>query len=362
MPDTTSDVLTDVRDLLDALVHERASPEAARARLLPLRARHPGADIDLVWEVQPFDASVHFDALIRPGTGRTVSLSVCREEALPWPLRGLQRWKDSDLVRVNGHVLSVADAVAQLDLLWERAPLMQRLIDHCLVQEQLARKPVDVTDDEVQQAFDGMRRGRGLFHAADLEAWMSDTGVSWDTLEAMATQLARVAKLRERTVGDRVDELLARDLRAFDVIVLATAHARSAQQAAAVQAEARRSGHGVLHAAQAVFAQGGDAPLQTSLRRLRRHQLDPMLARALDSADAAAQAHGATLLVEPPTAGDDSVVAQVLAVEPASPHDPQLHRLAVVKLFDDWLREQRRSASIEWFWGSVEGTREVTGA
>jgi putative peptide maturation system protein len=218
-------------------------------------------------------------------------------------LRGLQRWRDSDLVRVNGHVLSVADAVAQLDLLWQRVPLMQQLIDHCLVQEALARDPVDVTDDEVQEAFDGMRRGRGLFDVADFEAWMKDTGVSWDTLEAMATQLARVARLRERTVGDRVDELLAQDLRAFDVIVLATVHTRSEQQALAVRDMASSGGHAFLQAAQNVYARSSEVPLQTTLRRMRRHQLDAVVERAIGTASETHPAHGAGGVVGPATSG-----------------------------------------------------------
>jgi putative peptide maturation system protein len=361
MPDATPDVLIDVRDYLDALVRERTSPQAASARLQPLRARHPGTDIDLVWEVQSFDGSVHYDALIRPGTNRTLSLSVSPNDSLPWPLRGLQRWTDSDLVRVNGHVLSVADAIAQLDLLWQRTPLMQQLIDHCLVQQALAREPVDVTDDEVQDAFDGMRRGRGLFGVDDLEAWMKDTGVSWDTLEAMATQLARVARLRERTVGDRVDALLVQDLPAFDVIVLATVHTRSEQQALAVRDMASSGGHALLQAAQNVYARSSAMPLQTTLRRMRRHQLDAVVQHAIGIASEAPPAHGVGGVVGPLAAGDGYMLAEVLTVEAAGPNDPQLRRLATIKLHDDWLREQRRTARIEWFWGNVERTGDGTG-
>lgn len=358
MPDSTPAVLDDVYAFLDGLVQERASPDSALARLAGLRARHPGADIDVVWEQQAFDGSTHFDALIRPDAGKTISVSVCRDHALPWPLRGLQRWKDSDLVRVNGVVLSVADAIAQLDVLWERVPLMQRLIDRCLVDEALVREPVDVTDDEIQQALDAMRRGRGLLSVADLEAWMKDSGATWQMLEAMATQLARTAKLRERTVGDRVDEVLAHELSTFDMIAVATAQARSEQTAAAVRDAALRGGRSLLEASQHVFAQRPDGEMETSLRRVRRHRLDA----ALDRAIAAAGGAGDTgQLVGPVPVGDGFMLAQVLAVEPAVPGDPELRRLVAARLFDDWLREQRRSARIEWFWGSVDGTRNVAG-
>ena len=355
MLDSTPAMLHDVYAYLDGLVQDRASPDTAQARLPQLRSRHPGADIDLVWEEQAFDGSMHFDALIRPDATRTISVSVCPNHALPWPLRGLQRWKDSDLVRVNGVVLSVADAIAQLDLLWERVPLMQKLIDRCLVDEALARDPVDVTDEEVQHALDAMRRGRGLLRTADLETWMKDSGVSWHTLETMATQLAQTAKLRERMVGDRVDEVLADDLASFDLIVLATVQTRTEQAAEAVLDSARCGGRGLLHAAQEVFAQGRDGELQTSLRRVRRHQLDAAAERAI----AACDRRGADSFVGPVAVSDGFMLAEVLAVEKAVATDPGLRRLVTTRLYDEWLSEKRRSARIEWFWGSVDGTRSA---
>jgi putative peptide maturation system protein len=351
MPDATPAVLQDVYAYLDALVQEGASPDTARARLQPLRARHPGADIDVVWEEQAFDGSMHFDALIRPGTAQTISLSVCPDRDLPWPLRGLQRWKDSDLLRVNGVVLSVADAIAQLDALWERAPLMQRLIDRCLVDERLSREPLEVSDDEIQHAFDTLRRSRGLLTPAAFEAWMKDSGVSWATLEGMATQLARTARLRERTVGHRVDAVLADDLAGFDLVALATVQTRAAEAAQALREAAVAGGRGLLHAAQEMFARHPD--VQVALRRVRRHQLDNAVARALAAYEADA---GAAL---PPVVavadGEVHLLAEVLQVEPARADDPEVRRAAAARLYEEWLREQRRAARIEWFWGRTDG-------
>ena len=79
-------------------------------------------------------------------------------------------------------------------------------LDRCLIDEALAREPLDVTDDEVQHALDAMRRGRGLLSVAAFEQWMQDSGTTWQALETMATQLARTARFRERTVGHRVEQ------------------------------------------------------------------------------------------------------------------------------------------------------------
>ena len=72
---------------------------------------------------------MHYDALLhRDGEG-TVSLSYCPERTLPWPLRGVQRWSEMNLVRVNATDPEVDQAVALLDFIWDDAPMLKRLVD-----------------------------------------------------------------------------------------------------------------------------------------------------------------------------------------------------------------------------------------
>jgi putative peptide maturation system protein len=264
-------------------------------------------------------------------------------------------------VSVDGVVLSVADAVAQLDMLWERTDLMQRLIDRCLVDAALAREPVDVTDDDVQQALDGMRRGRGLLSVAALEAWMADTGTTWHLLETMATQLARTAKLRERVVGSRIDEALAGDLRSYDVVAMATVRTGSRAAAEAVRDAAGSGGRGLLCEAQQSFASGGEGIAETALRRVRRHELDAAIERAVAAAGIALDEGAAGRMLGPIAVDDGWLLAEVIAVEPARPGDPELRRLVRSRLFDEWLRERRRSARIEWLWGRADGAPDAAG-
>src|SRR5712672_3501561 len=107
MNDSLQLAASEVLDYLLALQHEGVRPREARDRLQPLRGRHPDLQLDLLAEEQTFDQSVHYDALIqRTGEG-TVSLSYCPERALPWPLRGVHRWNEGDLLRINGNVLPV---------------------------------------------------------------------------------------------------------------------------------------------------------------------------------------------------------------------------------------------------------------
>jgi len=93
--------LPELLDYLFALQQESVLPREARGRLQKLRAVHPDLQIDLLAEEVAFDRSVHYDALLRRAGEGTVSMSYCPERAIPWPLRGVHRWSEGDLVRVN---------------------------------------------------------------------------------------------------------------------------------------------------------------------------------------------------------------------------------------------------------------------
>ena len=69
-----------VLDWLVALAAEDIRPPEALARVHRLADEHPEARIDLVWEEQAYDRSVHYDALVRV-PGGTVSLSWCPARA-----------------------------------------------------------------------------------------------------------------------------------------------------------------------------------------------------------------------------------------------------------------------------------------
>src|SRR5688572_29613622 len=86
---------------LMSLSRDGIRPEEALRRLRFVQQQHAETPMELLWEEEAFDGFVHYDTLLRLPEGGTVSLSFCPARALPWPLRGLHRWSDADLVRVN---------------------------------------------------------------------------------------------------------------------------------------------------------------------------------------------------------------------------------------------------------------------
>jgi putative peptide maturation system protein len=352
-------LLTDAVRYLHDLAARSAAPDEAVAALAPVAARHPSARLDLLWEEEGFDGSFHYDALIRERArgaagGATISLSVVPDGGLPWPLRGTQRWRDSDLLRVNGRTLAVAEAVAQLDVLWDSPPLMTRLIDACLVEEALAADPVAISGEELQAAVDAVRRRRGLVTAEQTRQWMGKTGMTHRALEVLATRIAVLAKLRDRVAGGRVETFFAERAADFDPLDVLEVVATAPEALDPLRSAASHPGHvaaTVLRAALAGAAAGGDRP-RVVVERATRSAWEARLGASL-------RGKGAGASVGPVAAEEGLRWAYVLRADPARLDAPT--RAAVkAALFEAWLAERRRTARVEWFWGDARRTaREV---
>ena len=346
MRDTTHELLLDTIDCLSEIAANKLAPTEALDRIRRVGERHPDSSIELVWEDQAFDGSLHYDALVRLEEPRaTVSLSVAQDDALPWALRGLQRWRDSDLLRVNGVTMAVEQAISQLDVLWEKQPLMQKLIDSCLIEGELQRRSLEISGADVQATFDNMRRRRGLFTVQALQNWLRDSGVSMSALQELATKIARAAKLRDVIVGDQAAEHFRANARQFDQLKIACVEVRSAEVADALRTRALQEGVSLAAAAQEAFLAGSAAAL--SFRTLDRR----------DFVEEFGDLDCETGTVHVISRDDHVLIVQMLAIQPAEESPATLAR-AKTALFQQWLAEQRRHARIEWFWGDAQRTSQ----
>jgi putative peptide maturation system protein len=185
MKEAVEQPLLETLDYLMTLVREGARPAEARIGFGLLQRLHGDFSMQLLCEEEAYDRSVHYDALLSLPEGGTVSLSYCDDRAKPWPLRGLQRWSEADVVRVNETVLSMDQAVACIDFIWDEASISDRLVNVCLIQEELDRHPVEISDRELQTAMDGFRRARGLFKAADTRRWLERRGLTHHEFEQL---------------------------------------------------------------------------------------------------------------------------------------------------------------------------------
>src|SRR5215475_11356528 len=132
MENAVGQTVIDTLDYLMSIVRDGTKPEEANSGLRPLQRRHSDVAVHLVWEEEAYDRSHHYDALLNLPEGGTVSISYCEDRVKPWPLRGVLRWSDADLVRVNNNVLKVDQAIACLDFIWDEAHITDRLVNVCL--------------------------------------------------------------------------------------------------------------------------------------------------------------------------------------------------------------------------------------
>jgi putative peptide maturation system protein len=225
---------------------------------------------------------------------------------------------------------------------------MQRLIDSCIVEAELERRQIEVTEAEVQAAVNDIRRRRGLLTAADTHAWLAESGMSMQGLTDLGGRLARAAKLRELIVEEDVEYCLETHRDDFDTIntrVLQTPNAHTARQLAAAVRDGSRS---FLHAAEDAVFSDASGRTQFFYRKEQRHRLASRMngSASLNAGD----------LLGPIEEGEERSVINVVAVEPAD-RNPHLRSAVVTRLFDEWLREQRQKARIEWFWGPNRATQ-----
>ena len=338
-------LLTDTLDCLRTLRRERVRPDAARASIRRLTKAYAPVDIDLVWEEEPYDGSLHYDALVHLAGEGTVSMSFCAADALPWPLRGVQRLSDQNMLRVNRTLVSVNQVVAMLDFMWDEAPVLQRLIDVALIEEELERNPVEVADADVQAAMNAFRRAHRLYTAADTHRWLEQHAMTHAKLEELVTYEATVAKLRERVAADRVESRLAANRADFDT-------ARIARFVCADAEVARQTVERIRNSRSDFYAEA-ERTEQPDLRfaEVTRCENPPELAAAVFAA-----ASGE--VVGPIPTPDGHLIVRVLSFAPAQ-LDDRTRRAVQQALFDEWLGMRRDAARVEWYWGTAVPSTEV---
>ncbi|HKQ78120.1 MAG TPA: TIGR04500 family putative peptide maturation system protein [Blastocatellia bacterium] len=349
MSATLQQTVSDTLDYLMTLIREGVRPQEAKARLSLLQKRHPHTGMNLLWEEEAYDGSVHYDALLRLSEGATVSLSFCPERAMPWPLRGAHRWSETELARVNDTVLRVEQAIACLDFIWNEAPIINRLINVCLIQEEFERDPVELTDAELQFGMDGFRRAHKLYSAEDTYFWMRQRGMTHERLERLVADNLAVARLRDRIAEGRVEIYFEDHCADFDTVHIARIEFSDEESARRLHRRILTGEVDFYEAAQSHFlaAAGGAKMTERSLfASIRRHEASGELGAAVFAADQGE-------VVGPARVEDGYAIAHVLSSTPARLDDATRAAIKEI-LFEEWLSERRQAARIEWHWGNSE--------
>jgi putative peptide maturation system protein len=334
-----------IAEYVQSITLRQPSHEDAQAELSALTEAWAGLRARVVSSCEEYDSSRHFDVLLSDADG-TYTVSFAAADGLPWPLRGVHRWNEGDLLRVNGTTLRVQQAIASLDFLWERDDLLDHLVNVCLVDDELAaRAPFPVDDVDLQARLDEFRRARGLFTAADTHQWLARHGVSHRQLERRLADALRVELLAEQVVGDAVADYL-RGRANLGIFPAMLASARSQEDL-----------HELTHRAADLASWLTWAVTPCGDRReVRCYRIDAFEATPSLAVLASDDVPVGTVSQVFPHKEAYVRACKLGPTEQPEP-SPELTRRMRDRLFADWLAERRRCADVEWYWGS----RAVTG-
>jgi putative peptide maturation system protein len=335
----TSAAICTIADYVRSVTLRQPPDEDARAELSALTTSWDNLCARMVSSREEYDSSQHFDVLLTDAEG-TYTVSFAPADGLPWPLRGIHRWSEGDLVRVNGTTLRIQQAVACLDFVWERNDILEHLINVCLVEEELAtREPFSVGDTDLQARLDEFRRARGLFAAADTHEWLAQHGISQRQLERRLADALRVELLAEQVVGNAVADYLKEHESEFGTFPAMLASARSPEDLQDLS-PTMDPASGLMWA-----VTPGVHRREVCCRRIGAFDASPPLA-ALASDDIPVGTVSEVFLH-----GDAYTLAcKIGPTEPSEP-GPELTRRVRDRLFANWLAERRRHADVEWYWG-----------
>ncbi|MGS0688469.1 TIGR04500 family putative peptide maturation system protein [Nakamurella sp. GG22] len=327
----------------------RATPDSAgeawlRERLDTLRRTEPATRITLLVDREAYDNRMSFAVLIREPAGRTVSVSVT-DGGLPWPLRGVARATEFDLLRVNAVTMPIQEAFSSIDAMFDDRHILRSLVDACLLGEAIDAEGIEIHPGELQTAADSFRAARGLFTVEATNHWLRERSLSPEQFGQLVEQQAKISALRRTIVGDRVDALLG---------AAPDGTAPTFLQVAWVQVPAGTD-RPDSEAAQVI----GRDPLQ-AIVTARRDQRRAGLER-WSSADVPERF---SMVLDAPAGtvvrATDGPPALAVVVDRDEPHDAGAARERLTRrLFDEWLAERRRSADIQWFWGNERRTAQA---
>jgi putative peptide maturation system protein len=354
MNNTLEQTLANTLEYLRLLVREGTRPEEALADFRFLQKQHPDIGMDLLWEEEAYDQSVHYDTLLHLGGEGTISLSFCPDRALPWPMRGVHRWSERDLVRVNNNVLTMGEAIACLDLIWDELPIIKHLLDMCLIREVLEKDPIELSDAELQVAMNTFRKARKLYKAEDTYHWLERHGMTHEKLEGLVANEAIVAKLRDKVTVEQVADYFAVHKIDFDTAYIAQIQFSDTESAHQVWEQIRSGEVDFYKASQHRFLEAVERrehPSGDVFAKIQRGQAKPELAMAVFAAEPGE-------VLEPVRTEKGYAIVRVLSFAPAHLDEQTLTAIKKI-LFEEWLGERRETARIEWFWGNASQTTQL---
>ncbi len=327
--------LSDSVGILQALPRQRAFVEDSRALFQRFRSSHPEVRCDLLVDQPPGSETVEYDILLSGLKGGTVAVTWQPDEGLPWTVQYSDHWAANFVLSVNELHVSIQSALIYLDAVLNQKPLLrEHLINKLLIQEILSESPPAVSKREIEKAVDDFRIGRGLSSAADTRVWLEKMSLTMDALRDLVAHNVRAGKLKKSVNKNRVMPYFEAHRGDFDRFTFFRVWAPSRAIAVALGKAGRRSDLWT-----AIHKNSSSLPPL-------KGELETVFARELPSPFAGASANA---IIGPERAPQGYWVGELLKRK-AARFDDRTRNSIEDLLFEEWLAERRKRATVRWHW------------
>jgi putative peptide maturation system protein len=234
-------------------------------------------------------------------------------------------------LRVNGEEIELDDLLDTAKFHGQMA-FVDAAIDAALICAAAERMAIEVTDDELQQAADEFRAARKLYKADAMHAWLVSRRLRQEDWEAVLEDGVLRRKVRQKVCAEKIEQHFVENRRALDAagiaqIVLPDENVARELRAQCVEDQVN------FHDLARQF------PAGRFIGRLRRHQMEPLLAAAIFGAQPGEVAG-------PVRTNEGWCLALVESLHPATLDEATREEIAET-LFQRWLQAERREAKIE---------------
>ena len=246
---------------------------------------------------------------------------------------------DHVALEVNGEQVDLASVLRGAKLRG-RLQLLHDAVDAALIRQAAARQGLEVTDEELQQAADDFRLEHNLHDVEATENWLAANHLSYEDWEAAIEEQTLARKFRDALAGRKIEQHFAENRLSFDTATISRLVVKD---------------EGVARELRAQIVED-EADFHALARRF--------------SIDEATRPAGGYVGLVPRTEMEAAVEAAVFGAPPGKTVGPfkgdagwelvkieALHRAQLdaatreaikARLFEDWLKEQRRKARIKF--------------
>ena len=125
----------------------------------------------------------------------------------------------AEVFRIDDEVIDADQFVKLLKLTGRFESLIEDLVKEKLTSHAAKRHRIELSEDEVQERADQLRRVRGLHRAADMNRYLDTLGVTLDDFEAFVIDMLYYEKMMRQVCDDEaIDEYFKLNSPKFDAI------------------------------------------------------------------------------------------------------------------------------------------------